>query len=287
MARRTEALRRICREPGLVTVPACHDALSARLVERAGFPVAFMSGYGASAARLALPDAGLISYAELLDQGRSICDAVSIPVIGDADTGFGSAANVRRTVEGYAKAGFAAVMIEDQTNPKRCGWAQGVAVCDRQEAVARLKAAVAARDAGADTLILGRTDAATSMGFEEGLWRAEAYQDLGCDIVYLEGAETPRELEIFCTRISRPKMFVAAEGVPGREPPSDRMLEALGFKFVCWALSLLNVSVRAMEEALAAFKAGGRPERIVPFEHLNEVAGMTAYLEAERRSAAE
>jgi len=284
---RTETLRRICVEPGLVTVPACHDALSARLIERAGFPVSFMSGFGASAARLALPDAGLISYAELLDQGRSICEAVSIPVMGDADTGFGSVANVRRTVEGYAKAGFAAVMIEDQTNPKRCGWAEGAAVCDRREAVARLRAAVAARDAGADTLILGRTDAATSMGFEEGLWRAEAYQDLGCDIVYLEGAETERELETYCKRIAKPKMFVTAEGVPGREPPSNQMLNGLGFKFVCWAVSLLNVSVRAMEEALGAFRAGGRPERIVPFAHLNDVAGMTAYLEAERRHAAE
>lgn len=284
---RTEILRRICAEPGLVSVPACHDALSARLVERAGFPVGFMSGFGVSAARLGLPDAGLIGYAELVDQGRAICDAVSIPMLGDGDTGFGAAANVKRTVEGYAKAGFAAVMIEDQTNPKRCGWAEGVAVCDRAEAVARLRAAVAARDAGADILILGRTDAATSMGFAEGLWRAEAYQDLGCDIVYLEGAESERELETFCKRIAKPKMFVAAEGVPGHEPPADRLLDELGFKFLCWAVSLLNVSVRAMEDALAAFRSGGRPERIVSFARLNEAVGMAEYLEAERKLAAE
>lgn len=282
---RTDALRRICAEPGLVTVPACHDALSARLIERTGFPVAFMSGFGVSAARLALPDAGLISYGELVDQGRAICDAVSIPVMGDADTGFGSAANVRRTVEGYAKAGFAAVMIEDQTNPKRCGWAEGVSVCDRAEAVARLRAAVAAREAGADVLIVGRTDAATSLGFAEGLWRAEAYQDLGCDIVYLEGAESEAELETFCRRIAKPKMYVAAEGA-AHEPPANELLEQLGFKFVCWAVSLLNVSVRAMEDALAAFRAGGRPDRIVSFARLNEVVGMTEYLEAERRRAA-
>ena len=284
---RTDALRRICAEPGLVTIPACHDALSARLVEQAGFPAGFMSGFGVSAARLGMPDAGLISYGELVDQGRAICDAVSIPMLGDADTGFGNAANVRRTVEGYAKAGFAAVMIEDQTNPKRCGWAKGVAVCDREEAVARLRAAVAARDAGADILILGRTDAATSMGFEEGLWRAEAYQDLGCDIVYLEGAESARELEAFCKRVAKPKMFVTAEGVPGHEPPANELLDQLGFKFVCWAVSLLNVSVRAMEDALQAFRAGGRPDRIVPFARLNEVVGMSEYLESESKLAAE
>ena len=157
-------MRALLAEPGLVVLPGCHDAISARIMERAGFPVAFMSGLAVSAARLAAPDTGLISFAEMLDQGRDICAAVSIPVIGDGDTGYGNALNVKRTVAGYARAGFAAVMIEDQSLPKRCGFARGVEVVERAEAVARIRAAVDARDEGADILILGRTDAATTPG---------------------------------------------------------------------------------------------------------------------------
>ena len=142
MNNRTERLRHLLADPGLVVLPGCHDAISARIMERAGFPVAFMSGLAVSAARLGAPDTGLISFAEMLDQGRDICAAVSIPVIGDGDTGYGNALNVKRTVAGYARAGFAAVMIEDQSLPKRCGFARGVEVVEREEAVSRIRAAV-------------------------------------------------------------------------------------------------------------------------------------------------
>ena len=284
MTSRTGALKSLLDRPGLDVIPSCHDALSARLIERAGFPAAFMSGFATSAARLAMPDTGLISYAEMVDQGRAICDAVSLPVMGDADTGFGGAANVKRTVRGFAGAGFAATMIEDQVSPKRCGWANGVAVVDRDETVRRLRAAIDARDEGADTLIIGRTDAATSMGFAEGLWRAEAFQDMGCDIIYLEGADDPKELEEFCRRVHRPKLFVKAEGTNHRLP-DDALLADLGFRFVVWAVTLLNVSVRAMEDALATMRQGGHPDRIVSFPHLNEVVGLDDFYAEETRYA--
>ena len=119
-------------------MPCCFDALSARLIERAGFELSFMSGFAVSAARLGAPDTGLISYGEMLDQGRNICSAVSIPVIGDADTGYGNAMNVKRTVKGYAAAGFACAMIEDQLAPKRCGHTRGKQVVDRDEAASRV-----------------------------------------------------------------------------------------------------------------------------------------------------
>ena len=118
-------LRALLAEPRLHVMPCCWDALSARLIERHGFPLSFMSGFAVSAARLALPDTQLISYAEMLETGRAICGAVSIPVIGDADTGYGNALNVKRTIAGYAQAGFAAAMIEDQLAPKRCGHTRG------------------------------------------------------------------------------------------------------------------------------------------------------------------
>ena len=126
-----EKLRRLLRRPGLTQIPACYDALSARLIEQAGFEAAFMSGFAVSASRLALPDTGLISYGEMLEQGRNICEAVAIPVFGDGDTGFGNALNVKRTVRGYAQAGFACIMIEDQVMPKRCGHTRGKTVVER------------------------------------------------------------------------------------------------------------------------------------------------------------
>ena len=279
---RTERLRRLLAEPGLVVLPGCHDAISARIMERAGFPVAFMSGLAVSAARIGAPDTGLISFGEMLDQGRDICAAVSIPVIGDGDTGYGNAVNVKRTVAGYAGAGFAAVMIEDQSVPKRCGFARGVEVVDRAEAVARIRAAVDARDEGADILVLGRTDAATTMGIEEGLWRARAYQDAGCDIVYVEGAESAADLERVARAVSLPKMYVTVEGVP-EQKVSAETLEHLGFKLMLWAATLLNVSVRAMEEACEAMRAGRHPDRIVSWPHLNRVAGLDDYYAEEER----
>ena len=141
MTARVETLRSLLDAPGLRVMPCCFDALSARLIERAGFELSFMSGFAVSAARLALPDTGLISYAEMLDQGRNICNTVSIPVIGDADTGYGNALNVKRTVHGYAQAGFAAAMIEDQLAPKRCGHTRGKQVVGRNEALTRIRAA--------------------------------------------------------------------------------------------------------------------------------------------------
>src|SRR6187399_1158088 len=134
-------LRERLARPGLVLMPCCFDALSARLIAEAGFELTFMSGFGVSATRLGAPDTGLISYGEMLDQGRNICQSVKIPVIGDADTGYGNALNVKRTLRGYAQAGFACVMIEDQLAPKRCGHTRGKQVVERAEAFARIRAA--------------------------------------------------------------------------------------------------------------------------------------------------
>lgn len=189
-------LRAILARPGITVVPSCFDAISARMVERAGFGVAFMSGYAVSATQLARPDAGLISYEEMVAQGRRICDAVRLPVIGD--TGFGNPVNVKRTVRGYERAGFACVMIEDQVYPKRCGFAHGLAVVGRAEATMRLRAALDACDevraAGGDVLVIGRTDSRGPEGIGEALWRAEAFADLGADIVYFEGPQSEAEM---------------------------------------------------------------------------------------------
>ncbi|MBA0801217.1 hypothetical protein Gohar_011594, partial [Gossypium harknessii] len=146
-----KALRQILESPGAHQGPACFDGLSAKLVERAGFQYCFTSGFSISAARLGLPDTGFISYGEMVDQGQQITQAVSIPVIGDGDNGYGNAMNVKRTVKGYIRAGFAGIILEDQVSPKACGHTQGRKVVSREEAVMRIKAAVDARkESGSD-----------------------------------------------------------------------------------------------------------------------------------------
>jgi 2-methylisocitrate lyase-like PEP mutase family enzyme len=177
-----------------------------------GFRIRIYERFGITASSLAQPDMSLMSYEEMVNCGRNICNAVTIPVIGDADTGFGNVMNVRRTVKGYADAGFAAMAIEDQCYPKRCGWVKGVEVVDRREARERARVAVATRDLQGDMLIIGRTDATSVLGIEEGIYRAKMFEEIGCDIIYLEGTTNPRELEQFCRSVSAPKMFVAASG---------------------------------------------------------------------------
>jgi len=189
--------------------------MSARLIEDAGFSVGFMSGFAVSAARLGMPDTGLISYAELADQGSNICRAVSIPMIGDGDTGFGSAQNVKRTVQGYARAGFAAIMLEDQVAPKRCGHTEGKAVVGRDEAAMRIQAAVDARDAGAEILIMARTDARID-GLDEAIARCRLFRQIGADITFLEAPTSEAEMRRYCAEVDGPKMANMIEG--GKTP---------------------------------------------------------------------
>ena len=279
VTRPTDRLRSLLAEPGILPMPCCFDALSARLVEAAGFELTFMSGFSVSAARLGLPDTGLISYGEMEAQGRSICSAVSIPVIGDGDTGYGNALNVRRTVDGYARAGFAGVMIEDQLAPKRCGHTRGKEVVAREEACARVRAAVDARDAGADVLIMARTDARAAHGLEEAIARARDFADLGADILFVEAPESVDELSRIGAEVPGPKLANLVEG--GDTPLlSPAELEGLGFKIAAYPVTLLSASIRAMQEALSNLSAGRRPERLLDFAELRRVVGFDAYDQA-------
>lgn len=266
-------------------MPGVYDAISARLAERAGLNVAFMSGYMVSASRLGMPDTGLISYAEMVDQGRNLCAAVDIPVIGDADTGYGNAVNVRRTVEGYAQAGFACAMIEDQVAPKRCGHTRGKMVVDRDEALARVRAAVDVREEGADILIMARTDARATDGIDEAILRGKAFVDAGVDIVFVEAPETEAEMERVCAEIPAPQLANMVE--QGKTPflPPPR-LEEIGYKLALYPATLLSSAIFAIEEALAALKAGRSPERMKTFPELCDIVGFNDYYEVEKRYAA-
>lgn len=279
----TQRLRVLLQEPGLIIMPCCYDALSAKLVEQAGFPLTFMSGFAVSAARLGLPDTGLISFGEMVDQGRNICSAVSIPVIGDGDTGYGNPINVRRTVAQYARAGFSAVMVEDQVWPKRCGHTQGKAVVNRSEAFARIRAAVDIRDEGLDTLIMARTDARTTDGLDEALFRSKEFKRLGADILFVEAPESVEEMQIICAELNGPKMVNVVEG--GKTPVlPTKDLERIGFKIAAYPLTLLSSAMKAMTETLELL-AKGQPldQHLLDFKVLRNVIGFDAYYEQESR----
>ncbi len=271
-----ERLRQLLAGPEFLLMPCCFDGLSARLIEEAGFPLTFMSGFAVAAARLARPDTGLISYGEMLDQGRSILEAVTIPVIADGDTGYGNAVNVRRTLEGYARAGFAGIMIEDQVAPKRCGHTPGKEVVTRAEACGRIHSAVEAREAGADILIMARTDARASLGLDEALWRLQAFADLGADILFLEAPRDETEMRTFCRALPGPKMAnMLEEGVTPLLSPA--VLAEMGYKIAAYPLTLLNTAVFAMREALNDIRAGRVPERRVDFATIRQIVGFADY----------
>ncbi len=280
-----ERLRALIDAPGLRVMPCCFDALSARLIEQAGFELTFMSGFAVSASRLGVPDTGLISFGEMLDQGRNICAATRLPVIGDGDTGYGNALNVKRTVTSYAAAGFAGVMIEDQEAPKRCGHTRGKRVVSRAEALSRVRAAVDARDEGADILLMARTDARATDGLDEAIARSQAFADLGADILFLEGPRSESEMVAFCEAVPGPKMANLVEGGDTPLLPPAR-LEAIGYRIAAYPLTLLSAATSAMLEALEELAGGGQPAKRLDFERLRRIVGFDDYdAEAERYRA--
>ena len=263
-----------------MAMPCCFDALSGKLIEQAGFEVTFMSGFAASASRLGQPDLGLMSYAEVVDQARNITDAISIPVIADGDTGYGNAMNVRRTVEGFAKAGCAGVLIEDQLAPKRCGHTPGKDVVSRDEAFDRIKAAVDAREQGTDILIMGRTDANHTHGLEEAIYRGKRYQEIGADIIFIEAPKTIEEMKAICNEVPGCHMANIVEG--GLTPNlAMAQIREVGFQFAAYPLTLLAASMQAMKHTLELMRDDlPRSDQLMDFEELRDRIGFNDYYEA-------
>ncbi|MBA5779034.1 isocitrate lyase/PEP mutase family protein [Stappia sp. F7233] len=280
-----ERLRAHLAATDFTVMPCCFDGLSAKMIGDAGFPVTFMSGFAVSATRIGAPDTGLISYGEMVDTGRNVCAATRALVIGDGDTGYGNALNVKRTVKGYAQAGFAAVMIEDQVAPKRCGHTKGKLVVDRAHAVDHIKAAVDAREEGADILILARTDARHGLGLDEALERARLFKEAGADILFVEAPKSRAEMETICREVPGWHMANMVEG--GETPilPRDE-LAAIGYRLAAYPLTLLSAAMKAMRDALAAMAEGRHPdELLLDFAELRDRVGFNAYYEAEQRYA--
>lgn len=287
MTSRTDKLRAILAEKRCVTLPSCFDALSAKMIEQAGFEAMFMSGFAVSAARIGEPDLGLISYSEMLDQGVNICSAVAVPVIGDGDTGYGNALNAKRTVKGYARAGFACVMIEDQVSPKRCGHTKGKLVVDRAEAADRIRAAVDSREevraGGGDILIMSRTDSRALHGLDEAIARSNEAREIGADILFIEAPKSIEEMREIARQVPGHHM---ANLVQGGETPilSPDKLSEIGYSIAISPLALMASAMQAMKQTLDDLKHGIDPDsRMMPFDELRRVIGFDDYYEAEQR----
>ena len=301
-ASRLRALLADARASGrCLLMPACHDAMSAVLIQRAGFRAAFMSGYAVSATSLALPDAGLISYSEQLLVGQKICDATrrgELCVVGDGDTGFGGSGNVRRTMHGYAAAGFAAISLEDQVFPKRCSYAKGLAVETREAAIARVRAALAARGemrrSGLDLVLIARTDCRNATehgGLDEAIARCVAFAELGADVCYAEGLHDTEEMRRLNEALKASGCFTMLAQVerPGKSLVTTEEAARLGYSLSLMGLSVLSVAMKAMQRALAEMAAGGHPgpsERLT-FEELYREVGFDEHYAWEERFAAD
>jgi 2,3-dimethylmalate lyase len=271
-----------------VLAPGCYDALGARLVEEAGFPAAYMTGFGSSAGRLGRPDIGLMSLSEMVDNARRIVQAIDIPVIADADTGYGNSINVIHTVREYEAAGVAAIHLEDQVMPKKCGHLEGKKVVPAREMVAKVSAAVEARRSR-EFLIIARTDARAVEGLDGALERARLYREAGADALFVEAPESEAEIEAVARAFPEvPLLFNYAEG--GKTPAVGyERLSALGFSIVIFPLTLLFAATQAMRAALSRLKADGTPiellPSLLPFDEFVSLIGLPEMRELELRFA--
>jgi 2-methylisocitrate lyase-like PEP mutase family enzyme len=280
-----------------ILLPCCYDGLTARLVARSGFQGTFMTGFGVSGVN-GYPDTQLVSYQEMQQAAMSVAEGLlsaalelkrdPIPCIADGDTGYGNAVNAKRTVFGYARAGMAGVMIEDQVSPKRCGHVAGKSVVPFAEAVQRVKAACDARDeyesqfgAGTGPLILARTDALKTDGFEAAIERLLAFREAGCDMTFLEAPETIEQMQDYCSRVPGAKLAnMLEQGSTPILPPQE--LKKMGYTLAAYPLTLLSASIKAMQESLDRIQKGFPTDDLIcSFPETKDAVGFRRYAEEE------
>lgn len=254
----------------ILAAPGAADALSARLIAHLGHEAVYMTGLGATASRLGMPDLGLMTQTEMAGHARAMTAAAGIPVIADADTGYGGPLNIRRMIADYAMAGVAALHLEDQASPKRCGQLSGVRLVEAPEAEARLNAALAARAAlGAGMLIIGRTDALPAAGMDEAVERARRYGDCGVDLVFVDGIRTRAEVEAVARRVPGRKVVSLVDGTDAASLTLPDLQE-MGFSICLYAVTTLFAGLAAQRRALETLRKTG---------HVAAISGQMSYAE--------
>lgn len=278
-----QILRERLKQPEIIVAPGAYDCLSARIIEQCGFEAMFMTGYGASASILGEPDYGLMTMNEMVNVCANMHRIVNIPIIGDIDTGYGNPLNVYRTVQEFERAGLAAVHLEDQVFPKRCGHMENKAVISMEEHVEKIHAAV---DARKDMMIIARTDARATHGLDETIRRLEAYRDAGADIVYADALRTDEELKAVGAIKNVYKFANQVEN--GKTPLMNvKRLEEFGFDIVIFPTTTCFAAAKAMQKVMRALKeentTAGILDDVTTFNEFTDIVGMKELQEMEKK----
>ena len=285
--RTTTKFRQLLQQPGIIQAPGAYDCLTAKLIQQAGFPAVYMTGAGTSVAQLGYADLGLATMSDMISNAGSIADILDVPLIADADTGYGGILNVRRTIRQYERAGVAAIHIEDQEMPKRCGHLDDKKVVSTEDMVQKIRAAVDARTDDDFTIIV-RTDSIAVTGWEDAMNRCEEYIKAGADALFVEALRTPEEVEQVAKNISVPLLYNFVES--GKSPLlSASELEKFGFKIVIYPGSALLSVTHVVQKVMAQLKETGTTAHImdnmVTLEACFEAVGLSCLLAEDARFA--
>mgnify|MGYP001238210575 FL=1 len=285
--RTTTKFRQLLQQPGIIQAPGAYDCLTAKLIQQAGFPAVYMTGAGTSVAQLGYADLGLATMSDMISNAGSIADILDVPLIADADTGYGGILNVRRTIRQYERAGVAAIHIEDQEMPKRCGHLDDKKVVSTEDMVQKIRAAVDARTDDDFTIIV-RTDSIAVTGWEDAMNRCEEYIKAGADALFVEALRTPEEVEQVAKNISVPLLYNFVES--GKSPLlSASELEKFGFKIVIYPGSALLSVTHVVQQVMAQLKETGTTAHImdnmVTLEACFEAVGLSSLLAEDARFA--
>jgi 2-methylisocitrate lyase-like PEP mutase family enzyme len=277
----TKRLRALIEKPDITMVPGAYDAFSAKLIEAVGFEAVYMTGFGTAASALGYPDIGLLTMTDMTTNAKHIADAVSIPLIADADTGYGNHLNVIRTVEEYEKAGCAAIQIEDQVSPKKCGHMEGHKLVSSDEMVAKIRAAVKARK-NSDMVIIARTDAISAEGFEEAICRANVYREEGADVLFVEAPRDMDQLERIPKLVKGPVLVNVAPKTPYLH---IKRYEDMGYNLAIYPAVCITTVYAALRAKLVELKSEGMNSDGghggVPFDELVDFLGLSKYRKLE------
>ncbi len=273
---KAKLIRRYLTEKGQLVMPGVYDALSAKIASRSGFEVIFITGYSLSATLLGEPDFGLLTQTEVVAAAQRICSVVETPVIVDADTGYGNAINVIRTVEDLIRAGAGGMFLEDQVWPKRCGHMKGKQVIPLEEQLKKLRAAIEARK-DSDFFIVARTDARQALGLSEAITRGLAFKEAGADAVFIEAPETKDEMKEISSHVPGPLVANMLErGVTPLMGPQE--LKDLGFDLIVWPLGPLYSVAKSLTDVYGTLRKDGATtailDRLMPFDEFNDVVGL-------------
>jgi carboxyvinyl-carboxyphosphonate phosphorylmutase len=286
----SDRLRKLIAGRETIVAPGAYDALTARIIEQAGFPAVYMTGFGTTASLLGRPDVGLLTMSEMVDHARRMARAVDVPLIADADTGYGNPLNVIRTVQEYERAGVSAIHIEDQITPKKCGHMENKQVIAASEMVEKIHAAVEARTSP-DFLIIARTDARAMEGLDSALRRARLYREAGADVLFVEAPQSEPEVARVAMELAdAPLLFNFAEG--GKTPPIPlERLRELGYRIVIFPIGALLAATTAVRKLAAEIQAHGTPIALLPemisFGDFNEMIGLSEIRQLELRFSSE